>query len=175
MILTVSTSHAPATDLGFLLHKHPDRLQSFTLSVGTAHVVYPEAGPDRTTVALLLEVDPVGLVRRAKGSPEGFALAQYVNDRPYAASSLMSVALTKVFRSAMSGRCDARPELAAAAIPLEIGVPALPCRGGAELARSAVRAARLGGRGRAGAARPGPGLGRFRVRGPAADRDGAAQ
>ena len=135
MIITVATTHQPATDLGFLLHKHPDRLQSFSVSVGTAHVLYPEATPERCTAALVLEVDPVGLVRRTKGGSDGFALAQYVNDRPYAASSMMSGALTKVFRTAMTGRCDARPELAGTAIPLEIEVPALPCRGGIGLAR----------------------------------------
>src|SRR5690242_18209782 len=88
---------APATDLGFVLHKHPGRLQSFEVSVGTAHVFYPEATDARCTAALLLEVDPVALVRGRKGpSGDGFALGQYVNDRPYAASSMMSVALSKV-------------------------------------------------------------------------------
>ena len=128
MILTVTTTHRPATDLGYLLHKHPDRLQAFGVSVGTAYVGYPEATEERCTAALLLEVDPVGLVRGAT------ALGQYVNDRPYAASSLMSGALVKTFRTAMTGRCDSRPELAATPIPLELHVPALPCRGGADLA-----------------------------------------
>ena len=136
MLLSISTTLAPATDLGYLLHKHPGRLQSFDVSVGTAHVFYPEASEGRCTAALLLEVDPIALVRGRRGpSSEGFALGQYVNDRPYAASSMMSMALSKVFRTAMTGRCDARPELAAAAIPLELRIPALPCRGGADLAR----------------------------------------
>lgn len=136
MFLSISTTMSPATDLGYLLHKHPGRLQSFEVSVGTAQVFYPEATAARCTAVLLLEVDPIALVRGRKGpSSEGFALGQYVNDRPYAASSMVSMALSKVFRSAMAGRCDARPELAAAAIPLEIHVPALPCRGGADLAR----------------------------------------
>ncbi|MDQ1721316.1 MAG: hypothetical protein QOI26_1050 [Pseudonocardiales bacterium] len=136
MLLSISTTLAPATDLGFLLHKHPGRLQSFEVSVGTAHVFYPEASDGRCTAALLLEVDPIALVRGRKGpSSDGFTLGQYVNDRPYAASSMMSMALSKVFRTAMTGRCDARPELAEAALPLDIRVPALPCRGGPDLAR----------------------------------------
>lgn len=136
VLLTISTTVSPATDLGFLLHKHPGRLQSFEVSVGTAHVFYPEATEARCTAALLLEVDPIALVRGRRGpSGEGFALGQYVNDRPYAASSMLSVALSKVFRTAMTGRCDARPDLAAAAIPLELHVPALACRDGADLAR----------------------------------------
>ncbi|WP_375492626.1 3' terminal RNA ribose 2'-O-methyltransferase Hen1 [uncultured Jatrophihabitans sp.] len=136
MLLTISTTHQPAGDLGFLLHKHPGRVQSFTESVGTAHVFYPEDSDDRCTVALLLEVDPVGLVRGRKGpSGDGFALGQYVNDRPYAASSMLAMALKDVFRTALTGRCDARPELAESAVPLEIHVPALPCRGGPELLR----------------------------------------
>ena len=136
MLLSISTTVTSATDLGFLLHKHPGRLQSFEVSVGTAQVFYPEASADRCTAALLLEVDPIALVRGRRGpSSEGFALGQYVNDRPYAASSMMSMALSKVFRTAMTGRCDSRPELAASPIPLELHVPALPCRGGPDLAR----------------------------------------
>jgi 3' terminal RNA ribose 2'-O-methyltransferase Hen1 len=136
VFLSISTTLSPATDLGYLLHKHPSRLQSFEVSVGTAHVFYPEATEDRCTAALLLEVDPIALVRGRKGpSADGFALGQYVNDRPYATSSMMAVALAKVFRTALAGRCDARPELAAAAIPLEVSIPALSSRGGASLAR----------------------------------------
>ncbi|WP_119731222.1 3' terminal RNA ribose 2'-O-methyltransferase Hen1 [Thermomonospora amylolytica] len=134
MLLTITTTAKPATDLGFLLHKHPDKVQPFPQSFGTAHVLYPEAGEDRCTAALLLEIDPVRLVRtRGRGTPD-FSLGQYVNDRPYAASSLLASAMANVFRSALRGRCDARPELAAAAIPLEITLPALPCRGGPDLA-----------------------------------------
>src|ERR1044072_4725624 len=115
MLLTITTTHPPATDLGFLLHKHPDRVQSFSVPFGTAYVFYPEATEERCTAALLLDVDPVGLVRRGRGS---FALAEYVNDRPYVASSFLSVALVKVFKTAMAGRCDAKPEGAAEPMPL---------------------------------------------------------
>jgi 3' terminal RNA ribose 2'-O-methyltransferase Hen1 len=135
VILTVTTTHAPATDLGYLLHKHPARAQSVEVTAGTAHVFYPEATDERCTAAVLLEVDPVALVRRDRRSDTGFALGQYVNDRPYAASSLLAVAMQRLFRTAMSGRCDARPELAAQALPLELHLPALPCRGGAGLAK----------------------------------------
>ncbi|HEY0453250.1 3' terminal RNA ribose 2'-O-methyltransferase Hen1, partial [Actinophytocola sp.] len=135
MLMTVSTTHRPASDLGFLLHKHPDRVQRFEVAAGVAHVMYPEVGDERCTAALLLEVDPVELVRSARGpAGEGFSLGQYVNDRPYAASSLLAVTLGKVFGTAMKGRCEARPELAATPIPLEIAVPVLPCRGGPALA-----------------------------------------
>ncbi|MEU7000556.1 3' terminal RNA ribose 2'-O-methyltransferase Hen1 [Nonomuraea sp. NPDC046570] len=135
MLLTISTTVRPATELGFLLHKHPDRVQEFGQSYGTARVFYPEASEERCTAALMLEVDPVALVRtRGRTSPD-FSLSQYVNDRPYAASSLLAVAIGDVFRTARAGRCNARPELAAAALPLEITLPAMPCRGGADLAR----------------------------------------
>lgn len=142
MFLTISTSgtpESPATDLGFLLHKHPDKAQRFSTSYGTAHVLYPEASVERCTAALLLEVDPVALVRRGKGKGRGgapdAALAQYVNDRPYAASSLLAVALSAVFSSAMRGVCNARPERARQPLPLHVEVPALPARGGADLVR----------------------------------------
>jgi 3' terminal RNA ribose 2'-O-methyltransferase Hen1 len=136
VLLTISTTHEPATDLGFLLHKHPGRVQQFGESVGTAHVFYPESTDSRCTAALLLEVDPIALVRGRKGpGGDGFALGQYVNDRPYAASSMLAMAMKDVFRTALSGRCNARPELAESPIPLEIHVPAMPCRGGGDLVR----------------------------------------
>ncbi|WP_448642302.1 3' terminal RNA ribose 2'-O-methyltransferase Hen1 [Geodermatophilus sp. URMC 63] len=135
MLVTLSTTHVPATDLGFLLHKNPARAQQVDVSTGTAHVFYPEADEHRCTVALLLEVDPVGLVRTARaGGAEGAALAQYVNDRPYAASSLLAVALGKAFASARRGVSRERPDLVDVALPLEVRVPALSCRGGAEMA-----------------------------------------
>lgn len=142
MFLTISTTGSaqrPATDLGFLLHKHPEKAQAFSTSHGTAHVLYPEADDQRCTAALLLEVDAVALVRRGKGKGRGgapdAALAQYVNDRPYAASSLLAVALSGVFSSAMRGVCNARPELPGRPRPLRIEVPALPARGGPDLVR----------------------------------------
>jgi hypothetical protein len=95
VLLTITTTRAPATDLGYLLHKHPDRLQTFGTAAGPAHVFYPEATPERCTAALLLEVDPVALVRGPAGRnrPGDGELAEYVNDRPYAASSMLAVAL----------------------------------------------------------------------------------
>ena len=125
MLLEITTTHQPATDLGYLLHKHPAKAQAFTLPFGTAHVFYPEATAERCTAALLVEVDPVGLVRGP-----GRTLDQYVNDRPYAASSLLSTALSKVYGTAMGGRCKDRPELVDQPIPLTARLPALPCRGG---------------------------------------------
>ncbi|MFF8403753.1 3' terminal RNA ribose 2'-O-methyltransferase Hen1 [Streptomyces sp. NPDC015684] len=143
MFLTISMrgdAAQPATDLGFLLHKHPDKAQRFSTSYGTAHVFYPEADERHCTAALLLETDPVALVRRGKGKGRGgapdAALAQYVNDRPYAASSLLAVALSSVFSSAMKGTCHARPELPGRPRPLRVEVPALPARGGPDLVRS---------------------------------------
>ncbi|MFB7597122.1 3' terminal RNA ribose 2'-O-methyltransferase Hen1 [Streptomyces sp. NPDC056160] len=140
MFLTISTTGTaehPATDLGYLLHKHPGKAQAFSTSYGTAHVLYPEAGTDRCTAALLLEVDAVALVRRSKGKGRGgapdAALAQYVNDRPYAASSLLAVALSAVFSSALRGVCRAKPELPGRVRPLRIEIPALPARGGPAL------------------------------------------
>jgi 3' terminal RNA ribose 2'-O-methyltransferase Hen1 len=133
VLLTITTTRAPATDLGYLLHKHPDRPQSFEVASGTAHVFYPEAAPERCTAALLLDIDPIGLVRTS-ASKNG-ELTQYVNDRPYAAASMLAVAIKEAFRTALAGRCDARPALAAEPIPLALHVTALRCRGGAELTR----------------------------------------
>ena len=148
MLLTLTTTHRPATDLGFLLHKHPERVQEFSLPFGTAHVFYPEATEERCTAALLMDVDPVGLVRRGRSA---FALAEYVNDRPYVASSLFSVALVTVFKTAMEGK---RPELAASALPLEASLAGGARERGARA--PAVRAAGLRRRGRAGRSTSGP-------------------
>ncbi|GLW72168.1 3' terminal RNA ribose 2'-O-methyltransferase Hen1 [Kitasatospora phosalacinea] len=132
-ISTTGTAENPASDLGFLLHKHPDRVQQFATAHGTAHVFYPESGAQSCTAALLLEVDPAALLRQGRGkgrsgSPD-LALAQYVNDRPYAASSLLAVALRTVYRSAMKGECAHRPELPGRALPLRIALPAVPVAG----------------------------------------------
>src|SRR6266576_2835336 len=136
MLLTLTTTHSPATDIGYLLRKNPSRLQSFSLSFGKAHVFYPEATPGRCTVSLLVDVDPVGLVRNRRGpAGEGGALEQYVHDRPYAASSFLSVALADVFGSALSGKSKERPELADTPLPLCVKFSALPCRGGEEFLR----------------------------------------
>jgi len=136
MLLTLTTTHAPATDLGYLLHKRPGRVQSFPLSFGQAHVFYPEATAERCTAALLLDVDPVGLVRERRGpAGEGRSLEQYVNDRPYVASSFLSVAIAQVYGSALSGRSKDRPELAEAPLPLEAKLAVVPCRGGDKFLR----------------------------------------
>ena len=110
MILNITTTHTPASDFGYLLHKHPDKFQTFDLSVGKAHVFYPEMKEKRATVSLLLDIDPIDMVRGARTiGGEGFALGHYVNDRPYVASSFMSVAIAKVFSSALNGKCNERP------------------------------------------------------------------
>jgi len=144
VLLTVTASFRPATDLGYLLHKNPAHAQTFELRHGAAHVFYPEVSDDRCTVALLLEVDPVGLIRGRRGrAAESFALGQYVNDRPYAASSLLSVAIGRVFRTALTGACKARPRAGqitapAHGAPLRAAVP-----GRRRAAAPSLRAARL--------------------------------
>jgi len=145
MFLTITSTADSASDLGYLLHKHPARAQSFEMTAGRAYVFYPEATASRCTAALLLEVDPIALVRSRQGrggrggrggaGADALSLGQYVNDRPYAASSMLAVALGKVFRTAMTGRCDLRPELARTPLPLDLHVPALPSTGGVEQVR----------------------------------------
>lgn len=149
MLLTISTTHKPATDLGFLLSKHPEKCQSFDLNFGKAHVFYPEASEERCSASLLIDIDPVALVRGKNDAARG-TLAPYVNDRPYVASSFVSVAISQVFGSALNGKSRERPELAKTAIELEAELPVLPRRGGEALLRTlfeplgyVVRAERL--------------------------------
>jgi RNA repair, ligase-Pnkp-associating, region of Hen1 len=129
LLLTIRTTHRPATDLGFLLHKHPDHVHTRDFPFGNATVFYPEATDDVSTAAVLLNIDPIGMVR-GRGI-RGGGEDQNVNDRPYVASSLLSVVLTRWFNSALSGRCDQNPELPNTELPLEARLPAaVPCRGG---------------------------------------------
>lgn len=137
MLLSITTSHSPATDLGYLLHKNPFKAQEFALTFGRAHVFYTEAQKERCTAALLVDVDHVALVRSRRGpAGEGGLLDQYVNDRPYVASSFLSVAIGDIYRSAMAGRSKERQELVDTAIPLEVVIPVVPCRGGERLIAS---------------------------------------
>ena len=163
MLLTISTTHAPATDLGFLLHKNPASVQSRELSFGVAHVLYPEASAERCTAALVLDVDPVSLIRGPSAASSG--VEEYVNDRPYVASSFMSVAIAQLFGTAMNGNSKERPELAATAIPLEARASrrAVQRWRGAACARCSSRSA-TGGRHAARARRAVPGVGRRPVR-----------
>lgn len=131
MLLTISTTHRPATDLGFLLHKHPDRLHEKPLAFGRALMAFPEAGEESCTFALSVEVDPVALVRGKGHGPSKSAglLDQYVNDRPYAASSLMSVAISRSLSTALNGRSKNRQKLAETPIPLQATIVPVPARG----------------------------------------------
>ena len=132
MLLTITYRGPQATDLGYLLYKNPSRAQEFEMSFGRSYVFYPKAEETECTAALLIDLNPVDLARGKAGSTEG-GLFDYVNDRPYVASSFMCTALSKVFSTAMSGRCSARPELAVSPLDLEAQITMLPCRGDAEL------------------------------------------
>jgi 3' terminal RNA ribose 2'-O-methyltransferase Hen1 len=129
MLLTLTTTTPPARDLGHLLRKHPDRLQSFALGFGSAQLFYPEASDERCTAALLLDVDPVGLVRGRPSSDADGLVDAYVNDRPYAASSFLSVAIARVLGTALGGRAE-RQELVGRELVLEARVTPLRAGGG---------------------------------------------
>ena len=128
MLLTITYEGTQTQDLGYLLHKNPNRAQSFELSFGNAYVFYPEATDVKTTVALLLDINPIDLARGKLGTRDG-GLFDYVNDRPYVASSFMSTAISRVFGSAMNGKCDEKPDLVNTPLDLTACVHMLPCRG----------------------------------------------
>lgn len=133
MILSITTTHQPATDLGYLLHKHPDRLQSIDLAFGKAHIFYPEKDENRTTISMVLDIDPIEMVRGSKRlGGDNFALGLYVNDRPYVASSFMSTAISKAFSSALNGKCKDRPELVNIPLPFEVTISAIQASQGGE-------------------------------------------
>lgn len=130
MLLTITTTHRPATDLGYLLYKNPSSTQSFELPFGNAYVFYPEANESRCTAALLLDIDPIALTRGRKGATGEGALQQYVNDRPYVGSSFLSVAIAQVFGSALSGKSRERPQLVNQALPFEAFLSCVESPGG---------------------------------------------
>jgi len=131
MLLTITSTTSPATDLGYLVHKHPERVQEFHLPFGKAHLFFPEREAERCTMALLLELDNISMVRNRRGSSgNDSALDRYVNDRPYVASSFLSVAMAKLLREAMSGRSASRQELADTAMPLTARIEVVHCRAG---------------------------------------------
>jgi 3' terminal RNA ribose 2'-O-methyltransferase Hen1 len=136
MLLTISYTGDAAPDLGYLLHKNPYRIHSFEQVFGKTHVFFPESAPECCTAALLLEIDPIALVRNRRGpSGEAHSLEQYVNDRPYAASSFLSVAIARTFGTAMTGKSKEREELADTPLRLEARIAVVPCRGGESILR----------------------------------------
>ena len=127
MLLTISTTHRPATDLGICCTRtRPARRPSSSPSAAPRLLPgsYAPALHHRHTTALLLDIDPLKLVRGP-----GTVLTDYVNDRPYFSSSLLSVAMARVFGTAMSGRAKQRQELAETPIRLKAALTAVPCRG----------------------------------------------
>ncbi len=134
MLLTITYEGQHTQDLGYLLHKNPERAQQFELSYGKAYVFYPELGDERTTAALLLDIDPLDLARGKVGSIDG-GLFDYVNDRPYASTSFMSTAIVRIFGTAMTGRCDKRQELADTPLNLTARLYSLKDNGDTEFAK----------------------------------------
>lgn len=134
MLVSLTSTTPDATDLGFLLHKHPDRVRSVDVGFGRAHVFYPQATPERCTATLFVEIDQGSLARRLKGR-HAAGLEPYVNDRPYAASSMLSVALGRVYRTALNGTCETRPDLVDQPLDLQVDLPVVPVRGGEQLLR----------------------------------------
>lgn len=135
MLVSISCEGPSSSDLGFLLHKHPDRVRSVSVGGGRAHVFYPEATAERTTATLLVEIDPIRLSRRSRKDRSTSSLQPYVNDRPYVASSMLSVAIGELFGTALAGTCDTRPELVDRPLDLEVSAPVVGAPQGGELIR----------------------------------------
>ena len=130
MLITL-TCHAPnAPDVGYLFGKNPASLFARDFSGGRVLVFYPEVADDHLTIALLTEIDPIALVRTASGA---HGLDQYVNDRPYVASSLTSVALNVAFGSALGGKSRERPERVNEVMRWDVSLPVVACDAGEDL------------------------------------------
>lgn len=137
MLLSLRVLGALGSDFGYLLHKNPTRTHEFELTLGKAYLFYPEVTPEACEVVLLLEIDPIHLAKNYRGpSGEGMSLASYVNDRPYVASSFLSVAISRILGTALQGRCTAKPELVGQSYSFEVFLPVLPCYGGESFFRA---------------------------------------
>ncbi len=130
MLITLTCNAPNAHEIGYLLGKNPTSVYERAFSAGTVWVFYPEVTDERVTVALLTDIDPVGLVRGPSALTQ---LDQYVNDRPYVASSLVSVALNTAFSSALAGKSRERPERLDERMRWEVALPAVACDAGEEL------------------------------------------
>ena len=135
MILTITTTYNFATDIGYLLHKNPGKLHTIDLPFGSAHIFYPEATSNLCTVTLLLDIDPIRLVRKGASHASSFALDHYVNDRPYTSSSFMSVAINRAFGTLLSGKSKQRQDLVDTALPLVATLHVILCHSGEKLLR----------------------------------------
>ena len=133
LLLTITYEGTNTPELGFLLHKNPARAQQFELNFGKAYVFYPEVSDNKTTAALLLDIDTLDLARSKVGSKDG-GLFDYVNDRPYASTSFMSTAIARVFGTAMSGKCEKRQALAGTPLKLTATLYSLKDSGDISLA-----------------------------------------
>ena len=121
-----------ASDLGFLLHKHPGHLHERDTAQGKVSIFFPKVSEAETRAVIYLDVDPVALVRGKNEQSDGL-LAQYVNDRPYAANSLLSVALGRVIGQTMSGKSKDRQSLADRALPFRIRIAPVAVSGGIDV------------------------------------------
>ncbi|MCP4214840.1 MAG: 3' terminal RNA ribose 2'-O-methyltransferase Hen1 [bacterium] len=130
MLLTITTTHQPATDLGYLMHKHPFRCQYSELPFGKVHIFYPEVTTETCTIAVLMDIDPVALSREKQHHYTDHDLEKYVNDRPFVCSSFMSVVLSRLFGQSLNGKCKEKPELVDKIIPLHCRLSVPASRGG---------------------------------------------
>lgn len=130
MLITLTCETPNAPEIGYLLGKNPASVFRREFSAGTVWVFYPAVSEQRVTIALVTEIDAVGLVR---GPAALTSLDSYVNDRPYVASSLTSVALSTAFGSALAGRFGAHAERAAEPMGWTVRLPAVACDAGEEL------------------------------------------
>lgn len=132
MLLNITYNGQDTTKLGYLLYKNPSRPQAVKLNFGKAYIFYPELSDAKTTVSLLLDIDPIDLARGKAGSA-GSGLFDYVNDRPYVSSSFMSTAISKVFGTAMTGRADEHQDLSDQSMDLTAEITMLPCSGDTQM------------------------------------------
>jgi hypothetical protein len=110
MLLTISTTHRPATVLGPLLQRDLDDVDLEPLPFGHAMVCFSQADDRRCTAAVMVHAQRDG-------------------------SSQLGMALAEVFAPTIHGFGGTEPALAARALPFEVDVPVLPTGGGAALVR----------------------------------------
>ena len=131
VLLLLTTTRRPATDLGRLLALESGEVHEFAVPGGIATLHLPEVSAHRCTAAVFLEW-------HHRGSDLGDDQAGAGGRAPVPAhvtSDMLADAVSLVFRNALAGASGHRyPHLLRAALPLEIVIPQFPCQAGVHLA-----------------------------------------
>lgn len=101
MHLIVKACGVNAGVVSHLLAKNPNNVYDRTDKGVRVRMVYTKASEQETEVLIHAEPDPVDLVR---GTPDGYDITQYINDREFVTSSLFCSYIRNALGTALNGK-----------------------------------------------------------------------